>query len=114
MPLDVSGDHAADTDAPVQLSGGGIVVEAADGSRGQVERVGRRLGDLDIADASHEERDAAQLFGRPEQGADVAAQVHFRIDETLEVVRGVFPEPCAHDTVLVRHIRKQRVHRGIG
>ena len=107
VPRDVARHHAADADAAVHFSGRGVVVDAAHRARGQRERIGRRLEHDNIARSPHEERHAAQLLAAPEERADVAAQLHARVDEARKVVRRVVPERRADHAVLESR-RRQR------
>src|SRR6185436_6052826 len=82
----VAGHDAANPDAAVDLTGCRIVVDPANRSRRQHERIGGRFEHVDLARAADEERDAAQLFGAAEERAKIAAQAHARVDQRLDVL----------------------------
>src|SRR5204863_1235287 len=96
--------HGADADAPVDFPGRRVVIDVADGAERQHERIGRRIENLHVAGAAGQERDAAQLFGRGEDRADVAQHADARVDQTFEVARAVAPELRPQDPVLERHV----------
>ncbi len=106
----VANDEATDANAAVGLGGIRIGEDVADRLDGQRERVRRRLKHLHVGGAAGEQRDADQLLGRTEDGADVAAYADAGVDEALEIADMVIPERGTDDdAVFERHVGEHDV-----